>query len=143
MRQHQAKIRRRVNTYLKKAFFYLCLTSILFFVFVEISHSFPHKQNIVLSPLGVTHKNVASTNSLKSQIEELLNKNDLQYESVNIQNDSSVLVIMQNNSQVVLSSQKNLSEEIASLQVTIAHLTIEGKSFSRLDFRFDRPIISF
>jgi len=50
---------------------------------------------------------------------------------------------MQNNAQVFLSTQKDLSQEIASLQLTIAHLTIEGKSFSRLDFRFDRPIISF
>ncbi len=91
----------------------------------------------------MVHKNTSSPNTLKAQIAELLDKNALQYQSIDIQRDSSVLVIMQNNAQVFLSTQKDLSQEIASLQLTIAHLTIEGKSFSRLDFRFDRPIISF
>ncbi len=138
MQKHPAKIRRRANTLIKKSFIYFCLTGIIFVVFVQISHSFPQKQNTILSPLGAIHKNPSVPNSLKFQITDLLDKNGIQYQSVNIQND-----LMQNNSQVLLSTQKDLTEEIASLQLTIAHLTIEGKSFSRLDFRFDRPIISF
>src|SRR5258706_6517709 len=143
MRQHPAKIRRKANTFIKKSFLYLCLTSIFFILLVQISQSFPQRPSIVLSPLGMVHKNTSSPNTLKAQIAELLDKNALQYQSIDIQRDSSVLVIMQNNAQVFLSTQKDLSQEIASLQLTIAHLTIEGKSFSRLDFRFDRPIISF
>lgn len=57
--------------------------------------------------------------------------------------DGTATFSVDTDEEVILSLQKNITLQIASLQLTIAHLTIEGKRFHRLDFRFDKPIITY
>ena len=56
---------------------------------------------------------------------------------------TAVSFLVGTNEQVIVSLQKDLTLQIASLQLTIAHLTIEGKQFKQLDFRFDKPVLTF
>lgn len=61
-----------------------------------------------------------------------------------ITNDTTTITITLNNAAVILlSSQKDLQKQLASLQLTLSQLTIEGKQFKKLDFRFDKPFVTF
>ncbi|HSX40277.1 MAG TPA: hypothetical protein VLF68_01550 [Candidatus Saccharimonadales bacterium] len=48
-----------------------------------------------------------------------------------------------NSAKVLFSTRKSIQEQIASLQLVTSRLTIEGKKFSILDFRFAKPVIVF
>lgn len=56
---------------------------------------------------------------------------------------SSYLVKLFDGEEIIFSSQKNIDEQISSLQPIIKQLTIEGRKFKKLDFRFDKPVIYF
>ena len=50
-------------------------------------------------------------------------------------------IILENNEEVVLSSQKDLKTQLCSLQFILRRLTMEDRRFTRLDLSFDKPII--
>lgn len=77
---------------------------------------------------------------VEQQIESDLHKKQIEYTSVQRQNDSYVITL-QDNSKVTFSSQKDIMSQIASLQYILKHLTMEGRDFSSLDLRFDQPVI--
>jgi len=53
------------------------------------------------------------------------------------------VVTLKNSGLAELSRDKDISQQTASLQRILNQLTIEGKSFKMIDFRFSEPIISF
>ena len=75
-------------------------------------------------------------------IETLLKKNDIAFESVYYMQDQTYVVVLPEGGEVVLSANKSFEEQISSLQLISSRLTIEGKRFSRLDFRFNKPVIT-
>jgi hypothetical protein len=54
---------------------------------------------------------------------------------------SSYVLILKDESQVILSAEKDISSQISSLQFILSRLTMEGKLFTQLDLRFDNPVI--
>ena len=77
------------------------------------------------------------------KIEKILENNNILFSQVLVLPDSSYQVSIPNNGQVKLSSKKDINRQITSLQRILRELTIEGKSFKSIDFRFNEPIISF
>lgn len=55
----------------------------------------------------------------------------------------TITITLENNAVILLSLQKDLPRQLASLQVTLSQLTIEGKQFKKLDFRFEKPFATF
>jgi len=88
-----------------------------------------------ISPLG------GSTVDINS-VEKDLKDQNIPFSSVTVSSDF-YLVSLQNNGQVMLSPDKDIKKEIASLQRILIQLTIEGKTFKSIDFRFAEPTISF
>lgn len=82
-------------------------------------------------------------NSDRTKVEKVLKDNNILFSQVLVLSDSSYEVIIPNNGQIRLSSQKNIENQISSLQRILRELTIEGKPFKSIDFRFEEPIISF
>lgn len=76
-------------------------------------------------------------------VQKVLKDNNILVSRVLVLSDLSYEVTIPNNGQVRLSSQKNINKQITSLQRILRELTIEGKQFKSIDFRFDEPIISF
>lgn len=73
-------------------------------------------------------------------VEHLLLQAGIAYASV-ISSSDYYVVQLSDNHEVLLSSKKDLFSQVASLQVILPRLTIEGKKFTRLDFRFDKPLL--
>jgi hypothetical protein len=89
-----------------------------------------------ISPIG-------KNNTDRNKVEKILKDNDILFSQVFILSDLSYGVNISNNGQVRLSSQKDIIQQITSLQRILRELTIEGKPFKNIDFRFEEPIISF
>jgi len=57
------------------------------------------------------------------------------------QEGSSYVIILKDDSQIILSSEKDINSQISSLQFILSRLTMEGKLFTQLDLRFDKPVV--
>jgi hypothetical protein len=90
---------------------------------------------IFVSPIGKINTNGAL-------VEKLLKDNKIRFSTI-IRQSNYYSVNIQNNGQVKISQDKNIVEQITSLQRILRELTIEGKPFKSIDFRFSEPIISF
>ena len=77
-----------------------------------------------------------------SSVKKILKDNNISFSEVTL-SDDSYLVDISDNGQIKLSQDKDINKQISSLQRILAALTIEGKPFKSIDFRFEEPIISF
>lgn len=77
------------------------------------------------------------------QVEQTLNRNSISYSDAKMIDQNTCQITIDNNQTVLFATDRQLAEQIASLQLIVSHLTMEGKRFSRLDLRYDKPIIVF
>jgi len=75
-------------------------------------------------------------------VKKILKDNKIIFSEV-ILSDYSYLINLPNNGLVRFSLEKDINAQASSLQRILKELTIEGKSFKNIDFRFEEPIISF
>ncbi len=99
-------------------------------------HLIYSKGSVFISPLG-------EENADSAKVEKLLREKNISFSGISILSDSSYLITISNNGQVRFSSQKDIDKQVSSLQRIVRELTIEGKQFKIIDFRFSEPIISF
>lgn len=99
-----------------------------------------HQPNYV-SPLASIEFAHASQNDKVGQLTDGLKKNNIEYSSVHLEKDNAIVVKLKEGGVVTFSSQKDIILQIASLQYILSHLTMEGKLFTRLDLRFEKPVI--
>jgi hypothetical protein len=133
-RRKQIKIKKRKSG---KKFY---IVSLLFFICLIIcftTYFFLSRQWVFISPLA----KIKYQQNIK--LEELLNKANINFTKISTQADSSLLVVLSGKEEVIFSPKKDLLHQIASLQLITKRLTIEGKRFKGLDFRYDKPMIKF
>jgi cytoskeletal protein RodZ len=106
--------------------------NILFFykVFIE-------KPSPIITPLSGNQ--ISST----SIVEKMLKEEKINYKSFETQKDLSYLIKMKDGGEVIIDSSKDIDQQISSLQLILSQLKIEGKTLKRLDYRFDKPTITF
>lgn len=92
------------------------------------------KKPFILSPLG-------RSNTKDIDIANLLYKENIPFASVSIASDSSFTINLLGGGEVMLSSKKDITTQINTLQLILKRLTIEGKKIKELDFRFDKTIL--
>ena len=92
-----------------------------------------------VSQISITKRETTNADNL-ANITKLLGQKQIDYQAV-VASGSSYLVTLKDGGQVLLSPQKDISVQISSLQFILSRLTMEGKLFSQLDLRFDKPII--
>lgn len=109
----------------------LILTSVYIFVSPYVL------KNPLVSPLP---KNIKTYNG---DIRSILEKEKIKFSKVSIATDSSYMVFLSDGGVAILSSRKNITDQVRSLQIILTRLTIEGKKLKNLDFRFDKPVVSF
>ena len=121
-------------------------TLISFFLFtfflsgIAIALSFlfaPHMA--VLSPTPVL--SAKDTTTVLPLIETELKKQNVTAKTIE-QNDDLITVTLTTNQVLLLSKKRDIKRDLASLQLIMRQLTMEGKRFTRLDLRFDKPVIT-
>lgn len=116
--------------------------SLLFVGLIMISASlfftaFLEKPDKPISPLS------KDQSSINSKIEKGLKDKKILYISVETLKDLNYQILLDNKTQVIIDSKKDIGAQLSSLQLVLTQLKIEGKSFKRLDFRYQKPVISF
>jgi len=97
--------------------------------------SFFNKEPLFISPLS------KNQNSNISQLESMLSEKNIKYSDVSTSKDLSFLIILEDGNEVIVDPNKDIEQQLSSLQLIISQLTIEGKTFKKLDFRFEKPFI--
>lgn len=115
---------------------YTLLFGVLGFVFFYFNFFYFSKKSLFISPIGKAGRDV-------SVIEKKLKEKNISFSEVLPLSDLAYLINIPNGKQVKLSSVKDIDKQISSLQRILIQLTIEGKLFKSIDFRFSEPIISF
>lgn len=85
-------------------------------------------QKVVLDSLKI----VAKTKDTIVNIKEI----------IPAQNNSAQLVL-DSGTEVIIDNNINVDNTVSSLQTIVRRFTIEGKSVSKIDYRFEKPVITF
>lgn len=95
-----------------------------------------------LSPLPFLHSiGIKNEDNKKPEIETFLKKNAISYSGVK-QIGRTTYEISDTASKIVyITSEKDVSKQLSSLQRIVSRLTMEGKKYTRLDLRYDKPVI--
>lgn len=132
------KKRRRKNKFLRVFIFPIAAFGI--FSAYYFFHSFFFSGSMLLSPLAhsffvpINEKNIFA-------IKKGLADNHISARQISAKNDSYE-VILSDGTSVLFSGNKPISLQISSLQLILSHFTIEGKKVSRVDFEFDKPVVT-
>lgn len=126
---------RRQKNLRKKLSVYFLLPGILIGIFFLLNLYFNFGKPLFISPLG-------KTNTDLSLVEKTLREKKITYSGV-VWDNGVYLVSIQNSGQVKLDKDKDIYNQVSSLQKILIQLTIEGKSFRSIDFRFAEPIVSY
>lgn len=128
------------------------LVLLIFFLFlaaiVAQAAFYLHKtlnKKLFISPLPKVMsqtKPASVTERLKKEVEVELEKKSIEYKSVSVES-TIIKIILEGAQEVIFDINKPLSLQTSSLQLMLSRLTIEGKRFSKIDFRNDLPIITF
>lgn len=126
---------RRQKPFKKIIVIYISLLVVLVGGIFLFNYFVPSSKPLFISPLGKVNSDIAI-------VEKNLKEKNITFSKVKSQQDFYVVDIP-NNGQVKLSATKDIGKQISSLQRILLALTIEGKPFKSIDFRFEEPIISF
>ena len=95
----------------------------------------------ILSP--ITKAQSVSVDAQIAEVQTFCQENHITCVSVQNTNDSSIQITLDKNAVVILSTKKDLKNQLSSLQEALSQLTIKGKQFKKLDFRFANIVITF
>ena len=142
-----SSIKRIRKRKLRKVYGYLFISSGLFCLVLALCMSvfyITHPKARLISPLSAVNTMVFGTsdNQFIMQVQQLCQTYNLACNNFTSSNDDTISFEVEDH-KIVLSTKKSISQEMASLQLTIRQLTMEGKEFRGLDFRYDRPVISY
>lgn len=88
---------------------------------------------------NITQKNII----IPLKITKLLKNTDIQISSIIPLTDDEINITLSTGTLVVIGSNTVPEEFVSSLQMIVRRFTIEGKSISKIDFRFDKPIVTY
>lgn len=135
------KTKNRPKAFLQAVFLAAGVVAVIFVVLSVISLT---RQTPLVIPVSIT-QSVKGVRAIFAggdvgEVERLLKEKNVSFLFVTPSKEGGYIVTLPENAEVVM-GKENIPEQIASLQLITTRLTMEGKRFSRLDLRFDRPVI--
>ena len=141
------KLKKKIYRKIGIALLFFSLAGVTFFT---LSRTFPRLfiTSSYISPLPIElSEKVKLQSFLQTKSTDILamqlSKNNIAYSTLGESTDASYIATLKNGEEIVFSPKKDLTAQVSSLQYILTRLTIEGKEFKLLDFRFDKPVIVF
>ena len=132
------RLKKERSKYRIKTLLILFISLLLIIVATEYLYfNFSFGRITFISPIGKVGK------SQVASLENALDKKNISFSLANINSDGSFTVELRDGGKIILSSKKDLNNQLSSLQLILSRLTIEGKKLKKLDFRYDNPVVSF
>ena len=111
----------------------------LFLMFLGLLVVFYYFLNFLSHPLFVSP--VIKGGSQSSDLEKKLKASKIPFSSIEFTSDSFYVITLNQGGKILVSSKKNINRQISSLQRILRELTIEGRVFKSIDFRFEKPVV--
>jgi uncharacterized membrane protein YvbJ len=135
-RRKQIRDRKKIKIVtLSSVMFIIMLGALLMFVNYKKS-----KDHLVVRPIPVGYDISSNQEQEINKLEKKLRENNIEFKKIE-RSGSYYVVILEDKSNVVLSRDKEIDPQIASLQFILSRLKMEGKAFKELDLRYDKPVI--
>lgn len=127
----------------KQILFFSLLSGVLGVVLILAGMIVLSKEPIFTSPLPLLRPFGGSSekDESKQQIEKFVKEEQLSVKEIQQVSKTVYKLKLEENGEVLLTSERDISEQLASLQRIVSRLTMEGKKFKRLDLRYDKPVI--
>lgn len=120
----------------------LVFTVIFFVVLASITGAFIY-HFIAFSSITIINPLSKSRNTFDSKLKQQLENSNIKYDSASSNLDGSETIKLDGGGSVIFAQNKPISHQIASLQLLMSRLTIEGRKLKSLDFRYASPVVSF
>lgn len=131
-------LQRRKKSKIYRTILYIFFSSFLFLITLNIL--FPSfswfRKRLIINPVI----NNPQIDTLK--IESILSGVGISFSSIELAKDY-YNIKLKDGGQVYLSFKKDFNIQISSLTSILKQLTINGKRFNFIDFRFEKPLVSF
>lgn len=127
--------RRRIFVYWV-VFSFVLFVLLVFLYYLKILE----KKNIFISPVSKQNQDLQTEHV--NTINSILKEKHMAFTSVFPYEENSYLIKLMSGEEILLAGNKSLVEQVSSLQLILSRLTIEGKRVSRVDFRFDTPVLT-
>lgn len=136
-RKHKKNKKKLIIRIILLAFFVMLSVSIGIYLYV-----LKIKRPLYISPLSpnFTFNSSQSQNKTEESLKESIKDMHLDLENVAYQ-DGKYTITLKNKSRILLAGNKDIKQQLSSLQFILTRLTMEGKLFTQLDLRFDKPVI--
>lgn len=121
---------------------YWFFCSVVFFIILVSFYSIKQYENKKTFISAVPKQNLDQQTETINTILGVLKEKHITFSGVFVFDSASYLVKLASGEEVFLASGKSLVEQVSSLQLILSRLTIEGKRVSRVDFRFDTPVLT-
>jgi len=129
--------RKRKNKLFLRTALYISVASFLFLLVLSIIF-YPSlfKKKTLITPV------VKNSKTEELTLSKLLVSNDIEFVAIDLASDY-FNVKLKDGETIYISLKKDVQAQISSLQVILKQLTISGKRFNLIDFRFDKPVIKY
>ncbi len=143
IKNRKAENRKRRFLYVSIAISVFLLCGSIAFVSLRFFASHPFVSPLPIMSVSGGAKKSSQKNVVIQEISDQLHHAAISYKSIQMLDSATCRITLSDDSQVILSTAKDISAQIASLQLITTRLTMEGKRFSRLDLRYNQPVIVF
>lgn len=116
------------------------------FIFISFSLitwimiSFASDNTSVINPMAKSSS--AENDDIEIKFKEYLSRSNVLFSDVKQDDGSTYKIILIDKTEVLVTSTKDISTQIASLQFIYNRLTMEGRLIRRLDLRYEKPVIT-
>lgn len=126
----------------KKRILFISLLSGLFGVsLIVVGVIILYYEPVFVSPLPFLTFRSQTSDEQSKNITKILQREGIQAKEVRPSGGSVYQITLSDGATVYINAEKNLSEQLSSLQRIASRLTMEGKKFVRLDLRYAKPVI--
>lgn len=121
-------------------FWFLC--SVIFFIILASFYSIRlyEKKKTFVSP--IPKYNAEAQTEQINMLSALLKEKNFVFSGVFPFDIESYIVKLMSGEEIFFSRNKPFEDQVSSLQLVLSRLTIEGKRVSRIDFRFNTPVLT-
>lgn len=129
---------------IKKVFKFLALVIAIIFGISVLLYGIRHLLIITIFSNSTTILTPQSSSTVgKEDVDQVLRKSGIDYKDLVISTSSATITFQTNNSQIFLSKEKSVEEQIKTVQAILRRLSLDGKRATVVDLRYNKPIVKF
>lgn len=131
-----SKRKRKKRLFFKSLLYIFLYSSLFLLVLTIIAYPWLSRKKTIIAPV------VKEIKTEELNLSKILKDKDIEFVTIDLVS-GYFDVKLKSGGAVYISSKKDIQAQVSSLQTVLKQLTINGKRFNVIDFRFEKPIIKY